>query len=279
MTTDRRPVQEHYTHGALLASIEEFLHTRGIDPAHLTYQDLFVCDQMHGRGVNATREHIEHAGIEAGMRVLDIGCGIGGASRCIAAEQNCQVTGIDLTTEFIDVARVLTTRCGLDHRIEYFAVDALAMPFGNQTFDHVWCHNVTMNIQDKVGLISEIGRVLKPDGRFSCSELALGEAGEPFYPLPWADQPGDSFLLTPEAMRTTIEAGGFRIVEQVDINEANLSYQREFQERAKRGQTSPSINPLSFKLGDAFIERVRNVGKSAEAGRLTEQLIVAELKR
>ena len=94
----------------------------------------------------------------------------------------------------------------------------------------------------------------------------------------WADEPDDSFLLTPENMRTTVEAGGFRIIEHLDTNEANLSYQREFQERAKRGEPSPSINPLSFKLGDAFIERVRNIGKSAAAGRLTEQLIVAVKK-
>jgi len=53
----------------------------------------------------------------------------------------------------------------------------------------------------------------------------------------------------------------------------------ELRERAKRGEPPSFVNPLSFKLGDAFIERVRNVLKSAEAGRLTEQLIVAELKR
>jgi len=278
MTADSHTVKGHYTHGALLTSIEEFLRSRGIDPAHLTYPDLFVCDQMHGRGVNATREHIGHAGIEAGMHVLDIGCGIGGASRCMAAERDCRVTGIDLTTEFIEVARELTARCGLDDRIEFLEVNALDMPFENGTFDHVWCHNVTMNIEDKARLISEIGRVLKGGGRFSCSELALGEAGEPFYPLPWAAVPDDSFLLTPEAMRATIEAGGFRIIEQLDINEANISSRREMQEQAKRGEAPRIVNPLSFKLGDTFIERVRNIVRSAEAGRLTEQLIVAELK-
>ena len=118
-------LRSHYTVGDLLDTIEEFLRARNIDPAHLDYQDLFVCDQMHGRGIEATREHIEHAGIAAGMHVLDIGCGIGGASRCIAAECGCSVTGIDLTAEFIDVARELTTRCRLDDRIEFLAVNAL----------------------------------------------------------------------------------------------------------------------------------------------------------
>jgi SAM-dependent methyltransferase len=276
MTTDG--VRGHYTHGNLLDSIEGFLRSRGVDPTHLHYEDLFVCDQMHGRGVAATREHIEHAGITAGMHVLDIGCGIGGASRCIAAECNCRVTGIDVTAEFIEVARKLTGRCKLDDRIEFLEVDALDMPFQSNTFDHVWCHNVTMNVQNKDRLVAEIARVLKPRGRFSCSELGLGPSGEPYYPLPWANEPAQSFLLTPNAMRATLKAGGFCIVEQLDVNEADLSFQREMNERAERGEPPRSVNPLYFKLGDAFRERIRNVGRSAEAGRLTEQLIVAELE-
>ena len=78
--------------------------------------------------------------------------------------------------EFVEVARELTTRCGLGDRIEFFEVNALDTPFENETFDHVWCHNVTMNIEDKAGLVAEIGRILKPNGRFSCSELALGSS-------------------------------------------------------------------------------------------------------
>jgi ubiquinone/menaquinone biosynthesis C-methylase UbiE len=139
-------VQNHYTHGGLLDRILEFLSKAGIDPDHLTADDLFCCDQMHGRGILATREHIEHAGIEPGMHVLDLGCGIGGSSRVIASDCGCRVTGIDLTQEFIDVAQELTERCGLAGQIEFRQGDALEMPFEDACFDHVWSHNVTMNI-------------------------------------------------------------------------------------------------------------------------------------
>lgn len=269
-------VQDHYTHGKLLESIFDYLQARGVDPQDLSREDLFACDQAHGRGIVATREHFEHAGITSGMYVLDVGCAIGGSSRYIATACGCRVAGIDLTQEYVDVARELTRRCGLEDKIEYFHADALDMPFEDATFDHVWCQNVTMNIEDKTGLVREIARVLKPGGRFSCSEITRGTGGEPFYPLPWASDPSSSFLVTADEMRAILESGGFRVVERIDLTEPNLVYRREVKERAKRGEPALSVNPMSFKYGDAFLERVLNINKSAEDGRLLEQLIVAE---
>ena len=134
-------------------------------------------DQLHSRGIVATREHAEHAGIRPGMYVLDLGCGLGGASRYLAAECVCRVAAIDLTPNFVEAARILTARCGLAERIEFHQANALAVPFENNTFDHVWSYAVTMNIADKEGLGREVARVLKPGGRFSCNEIARDPAG------------------------------------------------------------------------------------------------------
>ena len=118
-----------------------------------------------------TREHAERARIRAGMYVLDLGCGLGGASRYLAAECGCRVAAIDLTPNFVEVARLLTARCGLADCVEIREASALALPFQNGTFDHVWSFAVTMNIADKEGLAHEVARVLKPGGRFSCNEI------------------------------------------------------------------------------------------------------------
>lgn len=276
MSDRSKVVQDHYTHGRLLESIFDFLEARGVDPRHPSCDNLFACDQMHGRGIAATREHFEYAGITSGMHVLDVGCAIGGSSRYIATTCDCRVAGIDLTEEFIDAARELTRRCGLGEKIEYFLANALDTPFEDATFDHVWCHNVTMNIEDKAGLAAEIARVLKPGGRFSCAEITRGKGGEPFYPLPWASDPSSSFLVTQDEMRTILESAGLRIIKQVDLTEPNMAYRREVRERAKRGEPPLSVNPMLSKYGDAFLERGQNVNKSAEDGRLVEQLIVAE---
>jgi ubiquinone/menaquinone biosynthesis C-methylase UbiE len=76
------------------------------------------------------------------------------------------VAAIDLTPNFVEAARILTARCGLADRIEFRQANALALPFQDGTFDHVWSYAVTMNIADKEGLGREVARVLKPGGRF-----------------------------------------------------------------------------------------------------------------
>jgi ubiquinone/menaquinone biosynthesis C-methylase UbiE len=105
---------------------------------------------------------------------LELGCGLGGSSRYLAAECSCRVAAIDLTPNFVEAARVLTARCGLSERIEFQQANALALPFEDGTFDHVWSYAVTMNmnIADKEGLGREVARLLKPGGRFSCNEIA-----------------------------------------------------------------------------------------------------------
>jgi ubiquinone/menaquinone biosynthesis C-methylase UbiE len=269
-------VQSHYTHGGLLDRVIEFLKKAGVDPENMTHEDLFRCDQMHGRGIAATREHIEHAGIEPGTHVLDLGCGIGGSSRVIATACDCRVTGIDLTQEFIDVAGELTSRCGLADRIAFRQGDALHMPFENSSFDHVWSHNVTMNIEDKAGLAVEIARVLKSGGRYSSSEFVRGAAGEPFYPLPWASDAGSSFLMTEQEMVDGFEAAGLRVVEVINLNETNLAFFKAMRERAERGEPPLAVNPQAFKSAEEFQKRIGNSGRSAAEGRLAELLVIAE---
>src|ERR1700746_1698022 len=118
--------------------IDDALRAAGGDPGRPSHRDLWPFDQLHSRGIVATREHAERARIAAGMYVLDVGCGLGGASRYLAAECGCRGAAIDLTPNFVDAARILTARCGLADRIEIRHANALAVPFPDGTFDHVW---------------------------------------------------------------------------------------------------------------------------------------------
>src|SRR6201998_1213559 len=144
-------VQRYYGDRPVIARIDDALRAAGVDPEGPSHRDLWPFDQLHSRGIVATREHAERASIQAGMYLLDLGCGLGGASRYLAADCGCRVAAIDLTPNFVEAARILTARCGLAERIEFRQANALALPLQDSTFDHVWSYAVTMNIADKEG--------------------------------------------------------------------------------------------------------------------------------
>jgi sarcosine/dimethylglycine N-methyltransferase len=274
MTKGSDAVQQHYAMSGILDRVTAFLLERGIDPERPTYEDFFPFDQLHGGGAQATREHIGRARIKSNMHVMDLGCGVGGCARVIAATCGCSVTGVDFTPQFIEVARELTRRCGMADRIEFRRADALDLPFAEGTFDHVWCHNVTMNIQDKRKLASGVARVLKRGGRFSCSELGQGPGGALIFPLPWATDRSTSFLVTPAAMRQALEEGGLRILEEIDLSDAGVAFIREMRARAERGE--PLLNAIHVIMGEDFGERVKNFGRCAMEKRVVEHFILAE---
>src|SRR5499425_3247483 len=204
MTDVEAVVQRYYGDRPVLQRIDDALRAAGVDPERPSHRDLWPYDQLHSRGIVGTREHAERAGIQPGMHVLDLGCGLGGSSRYLAAECACRVAAIDLTPNFVEAARTLTARCGLAERIEFRQANALALPFQDGTFDHVWSYAVTMNIADKEGLACEMARVLKPGGRFSCNEIEHGTAGALVFPLPWATDAASSFLVRPAVMRAVL---------------------------------------------------------------------------
>jgi SAM-dependent methyltransferase len=277
MTHQSDSVQDVYSQGGdMLSHILAYLKSIDVDPDNLSWDDLHVVDQMHSRGIEATREHADYAHITSDMHVLEIGCGIGGASRYLAHEIGCQVTAIDLTQDCVDAASGLTARCGLSELAKFRQADATDLPFGASVFDHVWSHAMTMNIRDKSKLSSEVARVLKPGGQYSCCEVALSGPGNPHYPLPWASDVSTSFLVTPDEMIAALEAGGLKFNRRIDINDAYLAYLDDIRDRAKRGEKPARIDPQSLKEGDDFLLRLQNCGQSAREGRLVEHILIAE---
>jgi SAM-dependent methyltransferase len=262
MTDVEAVVQRYYGDRPVMQRIEDALRAAGVDPERPSHRDLWPFDQLHSRGIVATREHAERAHIQTGMYVLDLGCGLGGASRYLAAECGCRVAAIDLTPNFVEVARILTARCGLADRIEIRQANALALPFEDGTFDHVWSYAVTMNIPDKEGLGREVARVLKPGGCFSCNEIAQGTGGAPVFPLVWATDEASSFLVSPAVMRAALEGSGLSILEQVDLTATRL------------GDKETGRTPI-IELDDFSLRR-QNLQSCLADGRLVAQFILAE---
>jgi SAM-dependent methyltransferase len=258
-------VRDHYGTTSLVRRIDEALHHAGLADGIIGWADLAPLDQFHVRGLGATRELAEALGINAGVSLLDVGCGLGGPARFLAATYGCHVTGIDLSQPFIEAARMLTERCGLAGRVTFLQGDALDMPFTDVSFDHAWTQHVAMNVADRVGFYRSIHRVLKPGGRLAIYDVALGDGGPPIYPVPWAREPGTSFLLTPEAMRNALARVGFEEVSWIDRTDIAQTWAAEM--KAKR-QESPAPFGLEVVMGSEFAEMAVNLGRNLLEGRV-----------
>src|SRR5260370_23130454 len=105
-------VRARYRAPGLTERLKTALTAFGPEDQRLTPQQLGALDQFHTRGLAATAELAKLAGITADMSVLDVGSGVGGPARVLAATYGCRVSGVDLRQPFVDAPRYLTERTG-----------------------------------------------------------------------------------------------------------------------------------------------------------------------
>jgi SAM-dependent methyltransferase len=255
-------VRDHYRATGLTERLKTALAALGPEDQQLTPQQLAALDQFHTRGLAATAELGKLAGVTAGMSVLDVGSGVGGPARFLAATCGCQVTGVDLSERFVDAARYLTERTGQSGQVSFETASALELPFDAGRFDVVLLQHVAMNIADRTQLYREIRRVLKSGGMFAIFDVVLND-GEPHYPVPWARTPATSFLLTAAATRAAIEPAGFRTLAWHDDTEAAKAWIAQL--RASGPPPSPNLGVL---MGPDFAELAANLGRNLMEGRI-----------
>jgi len=266
-------VQAHYTRSGLGDLILAALEKAGKDLSRLTPEDLAPIDEFHIRGRAATLELARAARVDSTKRVLDVGSGVGGTSRCLAREFGCRVTGIDLTDEYCSAAAMLSERIGLAALVDYRQGDATNLPFPDASFDIVWTEHVAMNIPDKPRLYAEMHRVLKPGGTLAIYDILAGPSGPVLFPVPWARTPEASFLATPDELRNLLEDAGFGIEAWSDTTDAARAW---FVALAEKIRTE-GVAPLGFHvlLGSDFPAMAQNQRRNLEEARIVLAQIVA----
>ncbi len=255
-------VRDHYRATGLTERLKSALTALGPEDRRLTPQQLGALDQFHTRGLAATAELAKLAGITADMSVLDVGSGVGGPARFLAATYGCRVMGVDLSEPFVDAARYLTERTGQSGQVTFQTANAVELPFDDGRFDVVLLQHVAMNISDRARLYREIRRVLKSGARLATFDV-VSSGGEPHYPLPWARASATSFLLTAAATRQAIEPAGFRTLAWQDDTETAKAW------IAKLRASGPPPSPnLGVVMGPDFAQLSANLGRSLMEGRL-----------
>jgi SAM-dependent methyltransferase len=262
MTDTTTRVREHYSPMGLTDRIKSALAASAPEGQMLTVAQLAPLDQFHIRGILATAELAAAAGLEPSTRVLDLGCGIGGPARYLAATFGCTVTGVDLSPGFIDAAAYLTARCGLSDRVAFHVGDALHLPFEDAAFDSIFLQHVAMNIEDRASLYTEVRRILTPGGKLATYDLVLRD-GNVIYPVPWARDASTSFLLSDRDTRTALEQAGFKAVVWRDDTQTALEWFK-----AAMAGSPPSGPNLGVVMGPDFPAKISNLARNLRENRL-----------
>jgi len=209
--TSIETIRDYWDRDDLRRAILDSLVASGLALDRLTVDDLAPLDQFHGGGKGATTRLSRLAGLAPGMRVLDVGGGLGGPARSLAVDYGCRVTVIDLAESYVQAGAALTALLGLGGQVSHQLGNALELPFEEGSFDVVWTQNSGMNIEEKERMYAGFHRVLRPGGRLVFQEPMAGPVQPPVFPLMWAHDASTHFLRTPTEMRTLIENVGFRL--------------------------------------------------------------------
>lgn len=256
-------LQTHYSASGIEARILAGIRAAGLNPdQRLSPEELGALDHFHTGGLRATRDLLEVAQIQAGDRVLDIGAGLAGSARLLASVVGCRVDCIQMSPDYCAGAQLLNRLTGLEERIKVHEGSALDLPFPDESFEVVWMQNVGMNIADKRTLYEEICRVLKPGGRYVFQEMVAGRVAATYFPLPWATEPADNFLVSADEMRALLSGCGFTAELLEDTSDTHL--------RRSIANATPAV---SGQLGlgvfvDDLATKATNARRSLEEGQV-----------
>jgi len=266
-------VANHYGDSELLSRIFSGLQASGIDPKEMKVDDLAPVDEFHIGGRMATAHAVQKMALGTNQHILDVGCGIGGAARYIASLTGNNVTGIDLTPEYISTAIELTELIGLNERINYQVASALDMPFDDEIFDAAITIHVAMNIPDREKLYGEIARVMKPGAKLCIYDVMKKGNQAIVFPVPWATSSETSHLVSADEMKSLLSDAGFKINDVEDRTEPAI----EFFERGIAASADGPV-PLGMHLvmGESAPIKFKNIYDNVKNGRVAPTQIIAQ---
>jgi len=271
---DQSEVSGHYTHGDLVAAIRKGIESLGKQVGSVTVDDLAPVDEFHIGGRQASEDFLGQLELTPDRRVLDVGCGLGGAARFAASRYDCHVTGIDLTPEYVETGKTVCGWLGLDGRVSLHQGSALELPFADGSFDRAYMLHVGMNISDKARLCAEVGRVLKGGGVFGVYDVMQTGEGELTFPVPWATTASSSAVAPPAVYREALQKAGFTVTAERNRRDFALEFFDRLRARTAAAGGPPPLG-LHILMGRNTPDKVQNMIANIAGGRIAPVEIIA----
>ena len=217
--------------------------------------------------------------LSAGKRLLDIACGSGGPALRIAKKTGCSLLGIDLHEQAILTAKSLAEQRGLTQRAEFQVVNAAGLlPFPDAHFDAITCIDAINHLADRVRVVSEWSRVLKPGGRLLFTDPIIVTGPLSKEEIAVRSSIGSFLFVPPDYDRRVIAECGLRLVvcEDVTTNMAELAERRGRARFSKETLLREIEGDRTYEEQQAFFDVAARVARER---RLSRFLYIAEKPR
>ncbi|MDH5353533.1 MAG: class I SAM-dependent methyltransferase [Gammaproteobacteria bacterium] len=268
-------VAQHYSHGNLIGAIEAAVSSMGKTTDKLSIDDLGPVDEFHIGGRVATSNLLGQTNFGASDHIIDMGCGLGGASRFIANKINSRVTGVDLTQEYVDTGNELNRWVGLDKLVNLQQGSILSLPFEDESFDGALMLHVGMNIADKNALFKEAYRVLKPGAIFGIYDVMKTGDGDLTYPVPWATDQSTSSLASAEEYQQALEQAGFKAGVINNRRDFGLEFFKQMKAKTEANGGPPPLGLHTLMQASTPL-KLKNMIENISAGNIAPIEIIAQ---
>ena len=109
------------------------------------------------------------------IRVIDVGCGIGNPAFLLHQKYGCDVTGITISPRGVELGKQQALQRGVNHKVNFIQADAMDNGLESEGFDLLWQMESSHLIHDKMGLLEENYRVIRPGGTLVLCDLFLNK--------------------------------------------------------------------------------------------------------
>lgn len=212
---------------------------------------------------------IERLAPVPGERVLDVGCGIGTPGVRLVKRTGAELVGISISAQDVELANARALREGCADHARFQHGNALEMPFADNSFDHVLALESIVHMTDRVQVLKEIARVLRPGGKVAFTDFVerVPASGTPSKSSPFGKIKGalvekvqkaalarviESWLTAPLVRSTDYPSfaasAGLEVIEVSDISQNTKYTAHRFYaavyEYAKHNDIPPEIDKI-----------------------------------